>query len=96
MKIRIAASIRLVRTQYSFPFQSRILHACYRGWPCLHRKIRRCIRVKNYPRYQRNSRFERFKKTFKKVQKKLASPRRVPLNGDLTRQVGAEDRSKKL
>src|SRR4029077_10462113 len=44
----------------------------------------------------RNSRFRRFKKTLKKVKKKLVSPRRVPLNGDLTRQVRPEDRSKKL
>jgi hypothetical protein len=36
------------------------------------------------------------KKLSKKFKKKLASPRRVPLNGNLTRQMGPEDRSKKL
>jgi hypothetical protein len=43
-----------------------------------------------------NSRLKGSKKTLKKIKKKLASPWRVPLNGDLTRQVCAESRSKKL
>jgi len=54
------------------------------------------IHLPEYPRYPRKPRFLGFKKTFKKAKKKLARPRRVPLNGDLTRQIGREDRSKKL
>jgi hypothetical protein len=38
----------------------------------------------------------RVQKTLKKVKKKLASPWRLPLNGDLTRQTGRKSRSKKL
>jgi hypothetical protein len=53
---------------------SWLTHARYRGWPDLHIKIHRSVSAKNYPRYPRNLHFLGFKKTFKKVKKKLASP----------------------
>jgi hypothetical protein len=43
-----------------------------------------------------NGTFLGFKKNFKKVKKKLATPLRIPLHGEVTRQGGLESRSKKL
>jgi hypothetical protein len=40
--------------------------------------------------------FPAAQKILKKVKKKLACPWRPPLNGDLTRQIGLESRSKKF
>jgi hypothetical protein len=40
--------------------------------------------------------FDALKKTLKKSEKKLASPWRLLLNGDSTRQIGPESRSKKF